>query len=184
MIYVLFADGFEELEAIAPVDILRRAGKEVITVGVTGKTVLGSHGIPVVCDCSVDDVVLSGNIEAVVLPGGMPGTLNLEKSEAVQKLLDFAKENNKIIGAICAAPSILGHKGFLKGKKATCFNGFEKELIGAEVLSIPTVKDGNIITAFGAGAAFEFGYALLKALTDEKTSENMKKSMRFGENNG
>ncbi len=181
MIYVFLAEGFEELEALAPVDILRRAKKEVVTVGVTGKTVKGAHGVPVVCDISIDEAEFSEKTEAIVLPGGMPGTLNLEKSEKVNKFIDFAEENKKIIGAICAAPGILGKKGLLKGKKATCFTGFEKDLSGAEVLSTPTVSDGNIVTAFGAGAAFQFGFELLKALTDEETAQNIRKSTRFGE---
>lgn len=181
MTYVFLADGFEELEAFAPVDILRRGGCDVVTVGVTGKTVNGSHGIKVECDKEISEITLSDSIDAIVLPGGMPGTLNLEKNQFVQKAIDYCFSENKIIGAICAAPSILGHKGLLTGKSATCFNGFEKDLVGAKVISNPTVKDGNIITAFGAGAAFQFGFLLLSAIKDTCTSEKIKKSMRFGE---
>ena len=181
MIYVFLADGFEESEALAPIDILRRGKQEVNTVGVTGKTVTGSHGIPVICDKRIEDIEINTDIKAVVLPGGMPGTLNLEKNEKLGKIIDYAYENGVLISAICAAPSILGHKGILKGKKATCYNGFEKDLIGAEVLSNPVVRDGRVITAFGAGAAFLFGFSLLEAVTDKETSENIRKSMRFGE---
>lgn len=181
MVYVFLADGFEELEAMAPIDILRRAKQEVLTVGVTGKTVTGSHNIPVICDKTIDDIGENTDFDAIILPGGMPGTVNLENNKEVLKILDLAYEKNLIIGAICAAPSILGHKGILKGKNATCFNGFEKDLIGANVLSKPVVADKNIITAFGAGAAFEFGFAMLCALTDEDTSETIRKNMRFGE---
>lgn len=181
MVYVFLADGFEELETLAPIDILRRAKIEVATVGVTGKTVTGSHNIPVLCDKTVDEVTPNGEIEAIILPGGMPGTVNLEKNEKVQKFIDFCNENGVLISAICAAPSILGHKGILKGKKATCYLGFEKDLTGANVLSAPVVKDENIITAFGAGASFLFGFEILAALKDKNTAENIRKSMRFGE---
>lgn len=178
MIYVFLADGFEECEALAPIDILRRAALDVKTVGVTSKTVVGSHGIPVVCDLEEDEITPE-NLTAVILPGGMPGTLNLENSATVQKYIDIAAEKNLLIGAICAAPSILGHKGLLCGKKATCFTGFEKDLNGAVVVNMPTMKDGNIITAFGAGAAFEFGFLLLEALQDKEKAESLKKQMRY-----
>ena len=127
MIYVFLANGFEECEALAPVDILRRGGLDVKTVGVGGKTVSGSHGIPVVCDITEDEAVTDG-LEAIVLPGGMPGTLNLEKSNSVQRFIDFAVQNGLIIGAICAAPSILGHKGLLRGKKPPVFRALKKTL--------------------------------------------------------
>ncbi len=181
MVYVFLCDGFEELEALAPVDILRRGGIKVLTVGVNSKIVLGSHKIPVVCDCEISDISATDEIEAVVLPGGMPGTTNLKNSREVNNFIDFANTHNKLVCAICAAPSILGHKGLLKGKNATCFTGFEKDLLGAFVKNTPTVKDGNIITAFGAGAAFEFGFEILSALKDKNTAEDLRKSMRFGE---
>ena len=177
MVYVFLADGFEEIEALAPVDILRRGNVEVKTVGVTGNIVNGSHGIPVVCDIALDDVKKS-DIEAVVLPGGLPGATNLEKSAKVQEILDFVFENNIFIAAICAAPSILGHKGFLKGRKATCYSGFETELFGADYTGAPVESDGNIITARGAGVALDFGFELLSAIkgsddTSKKLIEGM-----------
>ncbi len=178
MIYVFLANGFEECEALCPIDILRRANFEVVTVGVGNKTVVGAHNIPIVCDIKTDDVAFE-NIEAVILPGGMPGTVNLENDATVQKVIDFANDNNVIIGAICAAPSILGHKGILKGKKATCFDGFEKDLIGADVQNTAVVTDGNIITAKGAGVAFQFGFELLSNLKNEKTTEELKYGMKF-----
>ena len=178
MIYVFLAEGFEECEALAPVDILRRAGLDVKTVGVGSKTVTGSHGIPVVCDIDEANTVFD-SLEAVILPGGMPGTLNLEKSETVQKFIDFAANNNLLIGAICAAPSILGHKNLLNGKKATCFTGFEKDLLGATATNDPVTQDGNIITAYGAGAAFDFGFKLLEYLTDTETADRLQKQMRY-----
>ena len=178
MIYVFLAEGFEECEALAPIDILRRASLDVKTVGVGSKTITGSHGIPIVCDLEENELSYE-DLTAVILPGGMPGTLNLEKNATVQKYIDYAWDNKLIIGAICAAPSILGHKNLLIGKKATCFTGFEKDLIGAEISKLPAIRDDNIITAYGAGAAFEFGFLLLEALTDNETSLNLQKQMRY-----
>ncbi len=177
MIYVFLADGFEEIEALAPVDILRRAGFEVVTVGVTGKTVTGSHNIPVVADITCDSVT-TDKLEGVVLPGGMPGTLNLEKDATVKRLVDFAVNNKIMLAAICAAPSILGHKGILAGKSATCFPGFENELEGAVLSTDGVVTDGDIITGQGAGVALEFGFALVSYLKDKETAENLRISMR------
>ena len=173
MIYVFLAQGFEETEAIAPIDILRRCGKEVITVGIGDNIIKGSHGIAVVTDTEDKLVELNSDLEMIVLPGGMPGTINLEASETVQKAIDYCTANDLYIGAICAAPSILGHKGLLKGKKATCYTGFEQELIGAEVSDEPAVIDGKIITARGAGVAVDFGLKLVEALVSKEKSEKM-----------
>ena len=129
MIYVFLASGFEEIEALAVVDILRRAELEVqtVAVGVGEKTVRGAHGIPVVADVTEEQAKPEG-LEMVVLPGGMPGTLNLEKSQTVQEFLQLASNNGLWIGAICAAPSILGHNGLADGKRVTCYPGFESQL--------------------------------------------------------
>lgn len=173
MIYVFLAQGFEETEAIAPIDILRRCGKEVITVGIGDNIIKGSHGIAVVTDTEDKLVELNNDLEMIVLPGGMPGTINLEASETVQRAIDYCTANDLYIGAICAAPSILGHKGLLKGKKATCYTGFEQELTGAEVLDEPAVIDDKIITARGAGVAVDFGLKLVEALVSKEKSEKM-----------
>lgn len=178
MIYIFLAEGFEECEALAPIDILRRANIQIKTVGIGSKTVTGSHGIPVVCDLS-DNELKTDNLEGIILPGGMPGTINLENSDTVQFYLDYASKNSLLIAAICAAPSILGHKGLLEKKKATCFTGFEKDLIGAIVENKPVVTDGNIITAYGAGAAFDFGFSILSILKDNETAEKLKAQMRY-----
>ena len=178
MIYIFLAEGFEECEALAPIDILRRANIDIKTVGIGSKTVKGSHNIPIVCDLEETELTFQ-NLDGIILPGGMPGTLNLKKNETVQKFIDIANEKELIIGAICAAPSILGHKGILKGKNATCFTGFEKDLYGANIINSPAVKDGNIITAYGAGAAFEFGFLILEALKGQEKSQDMKKQMRY-----
>lgn len=178
MIYVFLAEGFEECEALAPIDILRRAGIDVLTVGISSKTVTGSHGIPVICDITEEETK-TDKLEGIILPGGMPGTLNLENNQTVQKFIDFCAEKGLLVGAICAAPSILGHKNLLKAKKATCFTGFEKDLIGAKVVNKPVVSDDNIITAYGAGAAFDFGFKLLEYLKGTQTAESLKNQMRY-----
>lgn len=167
MFYVFLADGFEEVEALAPVDMMRRAKLEVKTVGVTGSEVTGSHKITVKPDIMLNEVKPE-EIDGIVLPGGMPGTLNLEKSEGVINAVKYAYENGKIVAAICAAPSILGHLGYLEGRKATCFPDFETELKGAEYTAAHTETDSNVITAKGAGCAVEFGHAIIaKALSKD-----------------
>lgn len=168
MIYVFLANGFEEIEALAPVDFLLRAGIEVKTVGVSGKICKGAHGISVEADILPEDVVLDENVQGIILPGGMPGAENLNNSSDVQKAIDFCAENNKIIGAICAAPFILGRKGLLKGKNATCFPGFEDELKDASIVEDGVIIDGNIVTARGAGVAWEFGAAICSIITGEE----------------
>lgn len=162
MIYVYLAEGFEEVEALTPVDLLRRAEKKVITVGVGDNIIVSSHGIPVVTDTIAQEAPLTDDLEMIILPGGMPGTLNLEKSDYVQNAINFCMENNIPIGAICAAPSILGHKGILKGKNAVCYTGFETQLEGAIIGDAPVVIDGNIITSRGAGTAMEFALTLVE----------------------
>lgn len=178
MIYTFLADGFEEVEALTPVDYIRRAGITVVTVGVTGKTVTGAHNIPVVCDISINDVKMDSDVEGIILPGGMPGTINLEKSEKVQKAIDFCIENDKMVAAICAAPSILGHKNLLQGKKAVCFPGFETELTGAKISDRFAVTDGNIITAKGAGAASEFAFEIITYICGRNKSDEIKTTVQ------
>lgn len=162
MVYLFLAEGFEEVEAITPVDILRRAGVDVATVAVLDsldKTVTGAHGIKVLADLSLTDINYD-DIDAIILPGGMPGTRNLDASEDVRQALKYSFDNDRLICAICAAPSVLGHLGFLKGKKATCFPGFEKELHAAVFTGAEVEVDGKIITADGPGAAMKFGEAI------------------------
>lgn len=178
MIYVFLAEGFEECEALIPVDILRRANIEVKTVGIGNCTIVGSHGISVNCD-TINKDLPTDNLQGIILPGGMPGTVNLEKDETVQHIIDFCAQNNLLICAICAAPSILGHKNLLNGKNATCFPGFETELLGAKISKNSVVKDGNIITAYGAGASFDFGFEILTALKNNEISENLRKQMKY-----
>ena len=173
MIYVFLAHGFEEIEALTPVDILRRAGGEVVTVGVGGRAVCGSHGITVTADVSDSDLNGFSGCEAVILPGGIPGTPNLEKSDVVCSFIKYAYENGKPIGAICAAPTILGRMGILKGKDAICYAGLEDQLAGANIKDEPVVKDGNIITARGAGVALEFALKLTEVLFGTDTARKI-----------
>lgn len=179
MIYIFLANGFEETEALTPADILRRAGIKVSLVGVGSDVITGSHGISVICDMTEKDVILDESLQGVFLPGGMPGMINLEKNETVQKAVDFAYENQKLICAICAAPSILGHKGLLKGKNAICFPGFEDELTGATISEDFVVRDGNIITAKGMGSATEFGLAITEYLKGTETAEKIRASLQI-----
>ena len=179
MVYCFLADGFEEVEAIAPVDMLRRAGIEVKTVGVTGEVIASSHNIKVVPDILLSDVVLDDNVEAVILPGGLPGATNLEESPEVQKAIDFAVENDKFVCAICAAPQILGHKGLLKGREAIAYPGFESELEGAVISEKHVAVDGKFITAKGAGVATEFGLMIVSALKDKDTAEKIGKAIQM-----
>lgn len=170
MISVFLANGFEEIEALATVDILRRAGVEVVTVGVGGKVPVGAHGIAVCADITESELNMS-DIQGVVLPGGMPGTTNLEASVVVQQVVRYAVDNGLLTAAICAAPSILGHGGYLNGKKATCYPGFEQELTGAIVVNKGVVTDGNIITASGAGVAVDFALELVRYLVSAEVSD-------------
>ena len=171
MIYMFLANGFEEIEALMPLDLMRRAGLEVKTVGVGGLDVTGSHGITVKADM-LDSDFADNSPECVILPGGMPGTKNLDASAVVHKALDAALENNSLICAICAAPMILGKRGILRGKKATCFPGFEEYLEGAEIGG-RAVRDGQVITGIGMGAALEFGIEIVAALTSRETADKL-----------
>lgn len=173
MVYIFLADGFETIEALAVVDMLRRAKIDTTTVGVTGKTVMTSHKIPIVADITVDEFN-ADDLEAVILPGGMQGTLKLEANGVVLQAIDYAADNNKFICAICAAPSILGHRGLLKGREAICFPGYEDDLTGAKISEKYVVTDGKLITARGAGVAVDFALEIVKQLTDAQTADKIR----------
>ncbi len=177
MVYVFLADGFEIIEALAPVDMLTRAKIDVKTVGVTGKVVKSSCGVQVVSDIEIGDFEFY-DVQAIVLPGGMPGTLNLENNDAVQNIIDNAVSINVPVCAICAAPSILGHKGLLNGKRATCFPGFEEALEGAVICNDGVVCDGNFITAKGAGVSVDFGLEIVKKLKGEELAGEIRKTIQ------
>lgn len=178
MIYMFLADGFEEVEALCPLDILRRAGLEVTTVGVGGKDLIqGAHGIAVHAD--IPDVMYrDSDPDMIILPGGMPGSTNLDASKTVDAALKVASRKGAFLCAICAAPLVLGKRGYLEGKNAVCYPGFEQYLSGAAVATDKgVVRDGNIITAKGMGVAFDFGLELVRALKDDATAESIKASV-------
>ena len=180
MVYLFLADGFEVIEAMSPLDMLRRAKIETVTVGVTGKNVTASCGVTVTADITIDEFTFN-NADAIILPGGMPGTLNLEENSVVQSAIDKADAEGKLICAICAAPSVLGHKGLLNGKEATCYPGFEDALEGASLSEKYVAVDGNIITARGAGVSVEFGLEIVKQLKGEAESQRVRKSIQCNE---
>lgn len=177
MVYVFLADGFEIIEALAPVDMLTRAKIDIKTVGIGKKVITSSCGVAVTADI-IDDEFNYEDVEAIVLPGGMPGTLNLENSSLVQSVIDKANENGILICAICAAPSILGHKGLLKGKNAIAFPGFEEALEGAIVSAEHVVTDGDFITAKGAGVAVDFGLEIVKKLRGEEIANSVRSAIQ------
>lgn len=180
MILVFLANGFEETEAIAPVDILRRCGAKVATVGVGGKTIRSSRGIPVGCDLEESELssLNSQELEMVVLPGGLPGVDNLWTSPVVQEWVDRAAAEDRFVAAICAGPSILARKGLLDGRRATCYPGFEVGSGAVTYTGEGVVRDGRIITAKGAGMAIEFGLALAAALFGEETAHRVQKEIQ------
>lgn len=178
MVYVFLANGFEETEAIVPLDILRRANVDVKTVGIGSDIITGSHGIKIVCDTTNENLSFE-NLQGIILPGGLPGVTNLEADDTVQKAIDYCLDNNLLIGAICAAPQILGHRNVFQGRDAVCYPGFESELPGATILKQKIAGDLNLITAIGAGASFEFGLEILAYLTDDATAISIKKSMKY-----
>ena len=179
MVCILLAEGFEETEALAPCDILRRGGVDVKLISCTGNTaVKGSHGISVETDALFEDVD-ADYIDMLVIPGGMPGTLNLDAFKPIDELIQKIYANNGFFAAICAGPMVLGKRGLLKGKKAVCYPGFEKELAGANIGTDKVVRDGRIITAVGAGAAVDFGLQLLAAVKDAAAAERVKKSILY-----
>ena len=176
--YVFLADGFEEIEALAPVDVMRRAGLAVTMVSVTGDLVVkGAHGIPVVADVTFDAVDYA-DAALFFLPGGLPGATNLEAHEGLGKLLVAkAAQGDVVISAICAAPLVLGHRGLLRGKRAVCYPGFEAELYGAEVLETGVVTDGNITTARGMGVALQFAEELVSLFAGKEIADRISASI-------
>ncbi|MCI8332067.1 MAG: DJ-1/PfpI family protein [Clostridiales bacterium] len=170
-VYVLLAEGFEEIEALCPVDVLRRGGQEVRLVSLDGLEVKGARGVTVLADATlpqIDDVP-----DLLILPGGMPGAKNLDESAAVHALLRKTIDAGRLVGAICAAPMILGKAGYLSGRRAVCYPGFEKDLAGAVLTGARVERDGPFITACGMGAALAFSEALLAALTDAQTAKSV-----------
>lgn len=178
MTYILLGEGFEEIEALSPCDILRRGGEEVRLVGIGGKTVRGGHGIAVEADLTVEEMKLQ-EMDLLVLPGGLGGVRSIEQSEPAMAAIRYAAENGKKIGAICAAPTILGKLGLLNGKTAVCYPGMEGELFGAKVQDAAVTTDGAITCGRAAGSATAFGLALLCALRGETAAEQVRKGIVF-----
>lgn len=173
MVYILLADGFEEVEALTPIDLLRRANISVMPVGVTGKNVKGGQGIEIVCEKTIDEIDFQ-DAEMLILPGGGIGTQNLYANEKVRNAVTFCYQSDKYIAAICAAPSIiLGGMGLLKGKKATCYPGMEDGMTDALSVDANSVIDGKIITGRGVGGALDFACDLIKVLQDETQAQKI-----------
>jgi 4-methyl-5(b-hydroxyethyl)-thiazole monophosphate biosynthesis len=177
-ILVHLADGFEEMEAIVPADVWRRAGYIVRLVSVTGRLkVTGSHNISVMADQLFEDTDYN-DADMIFLPGGMPGTSTLDGHKGLCDEIRKFDSKGKYLAAICAAPSVLGHLGLLKGKKATCFPGFEKELIGATVSSLPVEIDGKIITGKGAGAAMALALEVIAEISGQNFANELSAKMQ------
>ena len=176
---VLLADGFEEIEALTAVDLLRRARIYVDTVSISDDyMVAGSHGINVQTEDLFDEVNFD-EFDMLVLPGGMPGTTNLEAHPGVKQVVRAFCEGGKYVGAICAAPSILGNMGLLKGKRAICYPSFEEKLSGAVLVKAPVVQDGNIITSRGMGTAIDFGLKLVEVPSDKLKADEVAESIIY-----
>ena len=173
MIYLFLANGFEEIEALCPLDLLRRAGLEVTTVGIGGDAVCGAHGITVHAD--IPDTLYSDSApDMLILPGGMPGAKHLDESRTVDAALRVGARRGAYLAAICAAPMVLGHRGLLESKEAVCYPGFEPHLTGATLSTKRVVRDGNIITAAGMGVALEFGLELVATLKGHDAAEALR----------
>ena len=172
-VYIFLADGFEDIEGLTVVDLLRRAGIDIKTVSIKEtKQIQTSHGITMLTDTTFAETDFA-DADMLVLPGGMPGTLNLGASDMVNKVIKKFAGEGKIVAAICAAPSALGILGILEGKNATCYPGFEDQLKGAKFKAVPVVTDGNITTSRGMGTSILLGLELVKLLKDEETSKKL-----------
>jgi protein deglycase len=176
-VFIHFADGFEEIEALAPVDILRRAGCDVTMVSIMGrKEVTSSRGVKIIADKLFEEMNYA-EADMLVLPGGMPGSKNLDEHKELKNKLTEHHKNGKLLAAICAAPMVLGHIGILKGKHATCYPGNEPDLIGATCTGKSVEKDGTIITAKGAGVSVQFGLLLAEVLVGKEKADEVKTKM-------
>lgn len=178
-VYIFLADGYEEIEGLTVVDLLRRAAIEIVMVSVTGnRNVTGSHQITSIADVLFEDVDFA-DADMLVLPGGMPGTSNLINHKGLDSLLKQFYEKGKTLAAICAAPSVLGMKGLLQGKEATCYPGFEEKLIGANIRNTSVVVDGNVITSKGLGTAIDFSLSIIKYLKGEDEANRIAKVIQY-----
>ena len=177
MVYMLLGTGFEETEAVTPIDLLRRAGVTVATVGIGGKVITGSHGIPVTADMELGQMDLT-QLDMIVLPGGMKGVASIKGCPEALEAVRFAWENGRFVAAICAAPTILAMLGITEGKRATCYPGCEGQMGSANMVpGAAAVTDGKLITGTSAGCAIPFGLALVEALKGKEIAETIKKQI-------
>ncbi len=177
MVYMLLGTGFEETEAIAPLDIMRRAGISVLTVGVNGKIVYGGHGIGIVSDIQLGEIDLT-KLEMIVLPGGLGGVASVRASNEAMEALRFAWENHKFVAAICAGPTVLADLGITDGKNATCYPGCEEDMGHANMVeNAPCVRDDKLITGTSAGCAVAFGLALVEAMKGKDAAADIAKQI-------
>lgn len=178
MVYLFMADGFEEVEGLTVVDLVRRAGIELKTVSIMGRIeVTGAHGIEVKADCLFED--MKEPAEMLILPGGVPGTPNLKAHKGLQQLICKSAEQGIYLAAICAAPTVYGELGLLKGKKATCYPGLENGLLGAEVVYDNVAADGNFITSRGVGTAIDFSLKLVELLKNKAEADKIAKAIVY-----
>lgn len=178
-VYIFLADGFEEIEGLTVVDLLRRAEIDIQMVSITGKKeVTGSHNITVLADALFEELNFE-DADLLVLPGGMPGTRYLGEHEGLGRLLEEFNNRKKLLAAICAAPSVLGTKGLLKGKNATCYPGFEDKLVGANAMLQDVVRDDNVVTSRGMGTAIDFSLALIRELKSEAEASKLAKAIQY-----
>ena len=176
MVYMLLGTGFEETEAIAPLDLLRRAGVEIQTVGLNGKVIYGSHSIGVEADIEIGQLDLTA-LEMIILPGGLGGVASIRACDAAMKAVRFAWENGKYTAAICAGPTVLADLGIVDGKNATCYPGCEENMGSAKMVEAAAVTDGKLITGTSAGCAIPFGLALIAALKGQEESDRIAKQI-------
>lgn len=178
MVYIILGTGFEEIEAVAPCDILRRGGVEVRYAGIGGRLIRGGNGITVQADCTVEEMDLDA-MEMIVLPGGMGGVHSILGSEAAMKAVMYAHEHGKLVAAICAAPSILAKLHITDGKRAVVYPGMEAEMGSAVMTEENAVRDGKVLTGRAPGAALDFGYLLLQTLKGEETAQKVRGGMVY-----
>lgn len=176
MVYMLLGTGFEETEAVAPLDLLRRAGVNVATVGINGKTIYGSHGIGIEADLELGQMDLT-NLEMIILPGGLGGVASIKASGAALDAVRFAWENGRYVAAICAGPTVLAQLGITDGKKVTCFPSCAEQMGNAVLLTQAAVTDGTVITGTSAGCAIPFGLALIAALKGQEAADAIEKQI-------
>lgn len=179
MVYVFLADGFEEIEALTVVDLLRRCDIKTTTVGIGREAIRGAHGILVQSDMADKDFIADENTDMIVLPGGMPGTKNLEASATVQSAIDYCLENGRYIAAICAAPTILGHRGLLNGYCALCYAGMENQLEGAQIAEGTVCVSDKFITSKGPGTAIDFSLKIVEILKSKDISDALAASLLY-----